>query len=266
MTTRSASGCRVDDAGRNAQFHLRPRTDFAPHRQLPSDQCGAFRHAAQTVVSLETLAGEHRRIDALSIVTHAQSELLVVVADLDLDPPGLRMPEGVPKCFRSNLVDLVTNDRVQISRLALRRRRGMREAGRALASVASSSPRVLIATARSLRSTVDARKPCTASRPSVIAFAACSNRTIQFLLRLRRALRQQVRSSLEPQQQTVEALQQRVVQLPGDPCALSDARLQRHLELRAAVAAHGTGRPPTATPGTGPRRERETSWSSTRGA
>ena len=107
------------------------------------------------------------------IVTHAHAELLVVVADVDFDPPGVRMPEGIPKGFGRNLVNLVTNDRGQIARLALDRHT---EAGgwRALASFASSSPRVLIATARSLRSAVDARKPCTASRPSVIAFAACS--------------------------------------------------------------------------------------------
>ena len=88
MTTRSASGSRVDDAGRKAQLHLRPGADFAPHRQFPSDQCGAFWHAAQAVVSLEALVGEHRRIDPLAIVTHAQAELLVVVANLDLDPSG----------------------------------------------------------------------------------------------------------------------------------------------------------------------------------
>ena len=107
--------------GRKAQLHLRPSADFAPHRQFPSDQRGAFRHAAQSVVSLETLIGEHRRIDALAIVTHAQSELLVVVANLGLDLPGLRVPEGIAKGFRSNLVDLVTNDRVQIPRLRPRR-------------------------------------------------------------------------------------------------------------------------------------------------
>ena len=69
-------------------------------------------------MSLETLVREHRRIDPLAIVAHAQAELLVVVADVDLDPPGMRVPEGIPKCFRSNLVDLVTDDRVQIARLA----------------------------------------------------------------------------------------------------------------------------------------------------
>ena len=69
-------------------------------------------------MSLESLVGEHRRIDPLAIVAHAQSELLVVVANLDLDLPGMSMPEGIAKGFRRNLADLVTNDRVELSRLA----------------------------------------------------------------------------------------------------------------------------------------------------
>ena len=56
------------------------------------------------------------------------------------------------------------------------------------------------------------------------------NRAIQFLFRLCRALGQQVRRRLESQQQTVEALKQRIVQLPGDSRALADARLERHVE------------------------------------
>jgi hypothetical protein len=59
-------------------------------------------------MSLETLVGEHRCVDALPIVAHAHAELIVIVADLDLDPPGVRMPERIPKGFRRNLVNLVT--------------------------------------------------------------------------------------------------------------------------------------------------------------
>ena len=70
-------------------------------------------------MSLQTLVCEHRRIDTLAIVTHVQLELLVVVVNLDLDPSGMRVPKGVPKGLRCNLVDLVTNDRVQIAWLAL---------------------------------------------------------------------------------------------------------------------------------------------------
>ena len=95
---------------------LRP---LPPHRQFPADQRGAFRHAAQAVVSLQTLGGEHRWIDPLAVVAHTQSEVLVVIADVDLNTSGTRVPERVAKGFRRNLVDLVTKDRVQIARLAL---------------------------------------------------------------------------------------------------------------------------------------------------
>ena len=106
---------------RDAELHLRPCADVAPHGQGPSDQRGAFRHAAQAEVSLDPVAGEHRRIDPCAIIPHAQLELLVVISDLDLDASGMRMPEGIPKGFRRNLVDFVTNDRVQLARLALDR-------------------------------------------------------------------------------------------------------------------------------------------------
>ena len=171
-------------------------------------------------MSFDSVACEHGRIDPPAVITHAQAELLVVVADLDLDPPGVRVPEGIPKRFRGNPVDLVANNRAADLAPAPRPRHAKAGQAWALASVASSSPRVRIATARSLRSTVAARKPCTASRPSVIAFAAWSIATSSFSLASAGRVRQQVRSSLEPQQQAVEALKQRVVQLPGDSGAL----------------------------------------------
>ena len=68
-------------------------------------------------MSLKPLVGEHLRIDPLAIVTHAQTELLGVVTNLDLDPSRMRVPEGIPKGFRSNLVDLVTKNRMELSRL-----------------------------------------------------------------------------------------------------------------------------------------------------
>src|SRR4029453_5321712 len=53
---------------------------------------------------LNPVACEHRRIDSPAVITHAQAELLGVVPDLDLHPPGMRGPEGFPQGFRGNLV------------------------------------------------------------------------------------------------------------------------------------------------------------------
>ena len=61
------------------------------------------------------------------------------------------------------------------------------------------------------------------------------NRTIQFLFGLGRALRQQVRRGLELQQQAVEALQQRVVQLPRDARPLVDAFVEPSLVIARDV-------------------------------
>ena len=177
-----------------------PAPDFAPHRQFPSDQRGTFRHAAQAVVSLETLAREHRRIDPLAIVTHAQAELLVVVADLDLDPPGMRVPEGIPKGFRRNLVDLVTDDRVQISRLALDcntecgRLVGVR-VGRELVAEGPDRHGEIVAFDGRRAQALD-RVPAFGDR-----LRRVFNRTSQLLFRFCRAIWQQVQGGLESQQQ-----------------------------------------------------------------
>ena len=142
-------------------------------------------------MSLQTLVGEHRRIDPLAIVAHAQAELFVVVADLDLDPSGMRVPEGIPKGFRSNLVDLVTDDRVQIPRLALhchtecRRLAGAR-VGRELVAKGPDREREIVAFDGRRAQALD-RVPAFGDR-----LRGMLNRTIQLRFGLGRALRQQV--------------------------------------------------------------------------
>ena len=141
----------------------------------------------------------------------------------------MRVPKGIPQGLRSNPVDLVTNDRVQISRVPLdcdveRRRPVDARVGRELVPKGPDRHREIVA--------FDGRRPQALHR--VPAFGdrlrRLLNRTIQFLFRLCRALRQQVRHRLESQQQTMKALEQRVVQLAGDAGALADARLERHVE------------------------------------
>jgi len=117
---RTFAKCAVGGAGRNAQFHFRSLIDFAPHRQLTFDKCGSFAHPAQTIVSLETVAGENRRINALPVVPHAQSEL-IVIADFNFYLLRLGVMEGVVERFGSNFVNLVTDDGMEVSRLALNR-------------------------------------------------------------------------------------------------------------------------------------------------
>ena len=150
----------------------------------------------------------------------------------------MRVPEGIPKGFRRNLVDLVTNDRVQISRLALD---GNAECGRL---VGARVGRELVAKGPDRHReivTFDGRRPQSLHR--VAAFGdrlrRVFNRPIEVVFRLCRAIRQQVRRGLESQQQTVEALKQRVVQLPRNARALVDAFVERQLELARDLANAG---------------------------
>ena len=88
-----------------------------------------------------------------------------------------------------------------------------------------------MAATRSLGSCVELRKPSTASRPSVIAFGGLIDRVTEDLSGLDRARRKQIPNGLEPQQQAMKALQQRVMQLARDAGSFGDARVQTALEF-----------------------------------
>jgi hypothetical protein len=70
-------------------------------------------------VPLTVLTGKNGRIDTFSIVPHAQSKLLTAIADFNLNLLCLGVLKSVPQRFGSDPVDLVTKNRMQISRLAL---------------------------------------------------------------------------------------------------------------------------------------------------
>ena len=54
---------------------------------------------------------------SFTIVTHTQSELLIVITDLDLDLLSLCVQKSIAQGLGSDFVDFITNDRVQVSRL-----------------------------------------------------------------------------------------------------------------------------------------------------
>jgi hypothetical protein len=70
----------------------------------------------QAEVSLTALPSENGCINPFSVVPQTQPELLVVIADFDLDTLCLGVPKGVPQRLGCKLVNFVTHDRVQISR------------------------------------------------------------------------------------------------------------------------------------------------------
>ena len=67
------------------------------------------------------MAGENRRINTLSVIAHAQSELVIVIADFNFYLLCLRVLEGGVERFGSNFVNLVTEDGMEVSRLTLNR-------------------------------------------------------------------------------------------------------------------------------------------------
>jgi hypothetical protein len=69
----------------------------------------------QAEVSLTALARENCRFNALPIVAHTQSELLLVIADFNLDFPCLRMLKGVSQRLGRNFVNLIAKDGMKIA-------------------------------------------------------------------------------------------------------------------------------------------------------
>ena len=70
-------------------------------------------------MSLFALVRENRRINTFSVIPHPQAELLIVIAEFDLDLVCVCVQKGVSERFGSNLVHFVAEDGMQISRLAL---------------------------------------------------------------------------------------------------------------------------------------------------
>ena len=125
----------------------------ARQRQCPPDYGGAFPHARQTVVAARPLCLEHRAVDAPAAILHAQPELIAAVADVHVDARRLRVLERIAERLDGDLVDLVTEDRPEVAGRPLRPRREATGGESWPGSAASSRPSVVMARARSLRST-----------------------------------------------------------------------------------------------------------------
>jgi hypothetical protein len=61
-------------------------------------------------VPLTVRTGKNDRIDTFSIVPHAQSRLLIVIADFNFDLPGLGVLKRVPQRLSGNPVNFLTQD------------------------------------------------------------------------------------------------------------------------------------------------------------
>src|SRR6266852_1348894 len=77
----------------NGQFHLGSCTEPAPHGELAAGELRTLAHAVQAEVASAALGAQHGRVDAYPVVAHAQAHLPLVVANLDLDLSGARVPD-----------------------------------------------------------------------------------------------------------------------------------------------------------------------------
>lgn len=69
--------------GRNAELDLRAGIRCSPDGQLAADQSGALAHAMEPKVSRTPLIRQEDRVDALAIIPNPQSQLPLIVAELD---------------------------------------------------------------------------------------------------------------------------------------------------------------------------------------
>jgi hypothetical protein len=180
-------------------------------------------------VSLTALAREDCRIHTPAIVPHTQSELPIAVADFNLNLACAGVPKGVPHRFGSDPVDLIAKDGMEILRLALNghtecRPVAIRVGCKFFSERADGSCEIVFLDCRLAYSLHCI--PTFGDRLSNI-----TNRAVQLVLRFNRALSQQLGSSLQPQQDSVETLKQSVMKFACYPRSLADTRFQSDLEL-----------------------------------
>jgi hypothetical protein len=91
----------------NRKFHLGARTRLAPEIQVRTDSLCALAHAGNAKMSWLSAGLQYLGIDALAVVTHSQTKLILIVPDLYFDVIGSGMSEGISDHLASDTVDLV---------------------------------------------------------------------------------------------------------------------------------------------------------------
>ena len=145
VTTRSASGRSRRRCWREPQLHLRPCAGFTPHRQLPP--ISAARSGMPRRPSCPSRPWSASTFGSIPLPSSARAGGTARCRnELDLDPSGLRVPEGIAKGFRRNLV--VSSRKIGWSSRVSPSTATWNAGRRPLAPAASSVPSALIASAR----------------------------------------------------------------------------------------------------------------------
>src|SRR5580698_7698822 len=91
----------------NLKFHLSARTRLAPEIQVRTDSLCALAHPGNPKMSRLSAGLQYLGIDALAVVTHSQTKLILIVPDLYFDVVGSGMSEGISDHLASDTVNLV---------------------------------------------------------------------------------------------------------------------------------------------------------------
>src|SRR5215469_4323427 len=173
----------------------------------------------------------HRRFKAFSVIADEQDKCVIIVANLCLDVLRVCMLECISQQLTANAVNLLSNARKQILPLAP----DDHLKGWTIRVVVTGLLQLLT------RCVQQFSKICRSSSfdPQVLdrvsAFGDCLlgslDRAVQRLKRVFRATRKEISGSLEPKHETMQGLEQCIVQIASDACALVQARLQSNREL-----------------------------------
>src|SRR5215469_447231 len=167
----------------------------------------------------------HRRVDTLSIIADQQDKSVITIANLGLDVLRVRMLEGISQQLTTNSEDLVSDARRQVLPLT--------------SDDQLKGWTIRVATNRCLQFlTGRSQQFSEISRGgvfdpqifnSVAALGGCLlgslNRTIHGFERFSRATRKQISSSLKAKHETVQSLEQCIVQFSRNPHAFVHARV-----------------------------------------
>src|SRR5258706_6883543 len=114
----STGGSAVRNLARDPQFHFRTRSSFAPHFESRADLLGTLAHTRQTPMSIATRV-QQLRVDTFSIVPDKQPKQPIAVGDLHFDSLCLSMLERISQRLARDAVNVIAQDRVQLSRRSL---------------------------------------------------------------------------------------------------------------------------------------------------
>src|SRR5271167_2501381 len=159
--------------------------------------------------------------NAPPVIANSQLQLTLVVLYIHFDVLCLRVVEGIAQSLSGNPIDIVAQDRIEVTRRALDGNIEERVILRCLCR-----RKFLTESVNRKRKVI--RRDCRGPQalyglaPLGDRLGSLINRALQSLLGFDRVLRQEVGGALKTQQKPMKALQDGIVQLASNSCALVD--------------------------------------------